>query len=181
MAIDPRTGRMMPASTTLYERESQAGGRFEAEFADPRGLRRFVERIKLHHIGCTDATERELEEYRRDHRCERERERKRRRRAEQALAPVIAATDPWDLLDRRAQALAIGPLADFQWWTVRELADDARYLDAFQSLEGRTLQRVTLRKVRKLEVVGIVETKTELGPRDLKVTSVRRIMRATKR
>jgi len=45
MAIDPRTGGMMPTTSTLYERDGQAGVRFEAEFANPMVLRRFVERI----------------------------------------------------------------------------------------------------------------------------------------
>jgi hypothetical protein len=36
---------MMPTTETLYQRESQAGERFEAEFTNPRVLRRFVERI----------------------------------------------------------------------------------------------------------------------------------------
>jgi hypothetical protein len=45
MAIDPRTGQVMPSTTTFYERETQAGDRFESMFATPVVLKRFIDRI----------------------------------------------------------------------------------------------------------------------------------------
>jgi hypothetical protein len=45
MAIDWRTGAMIPTAATLYEREHQAGEWFEKEFSNPLVLRRFENRI----------------------------------------------------------------------------------------------------------------------------------------
>ena len=45
MAMEPRTGRSTTATMTFYEREKQASDRFEALFAKPPVLQRFVDRI----------------------------------------------------------------------------------------------------------------------------------------
>lgn len=44
-AIDPRTGRMIHATSTLYDSETQAAERFEGALAAPAVLQRFIDRI----------------------------------------------------------------------------------------------------------------------------------------
>lgn len=133
-------------------------------------------RLRLTHVRPCDVPRHQVNEYLCDCKAARDRLRKTRDRA-LAKQGKSAATppDPWDLPDGRAKSLAIVPLGDRQWWTVRALAEHALgRLGAFAELDHAAARRAVLRAVRKLEKLGIIETKTEAGPRGLKVLHVRR-------
>ncbi len=139
-------------------------------------------RLHLTHLRPGDADRHEVDQYLADRKTERERERMRRCREQAKQKPD--ASDPWNLPEGRAKALACGPLADREWWTVRKLAEYARgclagypgCLGAFDGLDHAAARKAMLRAVRELKKLGIIETRTEAGPRGLKVLHVRRPM-----
>jgi hypothetical protein len=136
--------------------------------------------LGLWHLTPYDCTDEELKDCRKKRRREKDRKRKRKTRARSKSARYPAANDdpavtldPWDVPDIRAQSLALVPLCDREWWSVRALADYARSkpLGAFAGLDHNACRQAVLRAVRKLEGFGIVETvkRVERGLPVLKV------------
>lgn len=135
-------------------------------------------RLRLTHVRPCDVPGQEVDQYLRAGRAKRDADRKMRKR-QQAKQTKPAVADPWDLPDGRAKALACAPLADRAWWSVRALADYAlERLGDFEGLDYAACRKATLRTVRELQDLGIVETKTEPGPRGLKVLYARRLTTA---
>jgi hypothetical protein len=149
------------------------GERLEVSFGE-------YKRLCLTHVRPGDAPRHEVDQHISDRKAERELNRKRRdrERAKQAKASV-APPDPWDLPDDRAKSLACAPLSNREWWSIRALTEAAcERLFAFNGLDHAAGRRAVLRTIRKLEGLGIVETKTEAGPRGLDVLYVRRLTTA---
>jgi hypothetical protein len=135
-------------------------------------------RLRLTHVRPCDVPGQDVDQYLRAGRAKRDADRKMRKR-QQAKQTKSAVADPWDLPDGRAKALACAPLADRAWWSVRALADYAlERLGAFEGLDYAACRKATLRTVRELQDLGIVESKTEPGPRGLKVLYARRLTTA---
>jgi hypothetical protein len=151
---------------TITER---VGRRLELTFGEYRGLR-------LTHIRPADVSRAEIEKHIDDGRSKRDRDGKRDRRATPKPPP---SNDPWDLPNGRVKGLALGPLQDRKWWTVRRLTDFAReQVGGFIGLDHGAARKGVLRGVRELEDLGIVETKMEVGPRGLRELHVRRLVTA---
>ncbi len=140
-------------------------------------------RLGLWHLHPHDCETEKLEAFRKERRRGKERQRKRnaRARAKTAASPTAdkdpaATLDPWDVTDKRAQSLALVPLGDRKWWSVRELADYARSkpLGAFEGLNHVACRQAVLRAIKKLEGFRIVEAATDFK-RGLPVTKVRRL------
>lgn len=151
---------------TIAER---LGERLEVTFDE-------FKRLGLTHIRPCDAQRHEVNEYRRGRKAARDLEAQRRRRslAKQARSPATPP-HPWDLRDDRQKALACVPLADREWRTMRQLAEYAsERLGAFSGLDYPAAHQAVLRAVKKLEALGVIETKTETGSTGLKVLSARR-------
>jgi hypothetical protein len=138
-------------------------------------------RLRLTHVRPCDVPRPEVDQYLRAGKAKRDAGRKSRKR-QHARSAVIA--DPWDLPDgtikqRRAKSLALKPLADWQWWTIRRLTEYAReQLGAFAGLDHAAARKAVLRAIRELEEVGIGETRIETGPRGFPVLCVRRLRTA---
>ena len=80
-----------------------------------------------------------------------------------------------DLPYGRAKALALLPLANGGWWSVRELADYVQeHPSFFAGLDHAAARKAVLRAIRELEKFGMAETKMETGQRGLPVLRVRR-------
>jgi hypothetical protein len=136
-------------------------------------------RLELTHLRPGDVPRHVVEKYLADRRAKREADRKRRKREQAKRTKSALLADPRNLPDGRAKSLALVPLADRQWWTVRRLAEFAReHLGAFGGLDHRAARQAALRAVDELRELGIVETKIEAAPRGLKETQVRRLMTA---
>jgi hypothetical protein len=148
------------------------GERLELSFEEYR-------RLRLSRLRPCDTPRHEVDKYIRDGRRKRDADRKRHEREQAKQMRSAVVTDPWDLPDGRAKALACAPLADRAWWSVRALTDYAlERLGAFEGLDYAACRKATLRTVRELQDLGIVEAKTEPGPRGLKVLYARRLTTA---
>jgi hypothetical protein len=133
---------------------------------------------KLTHVWPCDVDRHVVQDYIRERRTANELNRKRRKRAP-AKQSKPAVTDPWDLPDdSRTKALALTALSDRQLWSVRALAEYARdnHLGAFEGLDHKATSQATLRAVKELATLGIVETRKQIGARALSVLYVRRPM-----
>jgi hypothetical protein len=150
---------------TIKER---IGARIEVTFDEYKLL-------GLTHVWPCDAQRHEVEDFVRQRRAARELHRKRRKRALLAKQAKPCTADPWDLPNGRAKALALTALRDGQWWPVRALTEHAREeLGAFEGLDYKAARQAVLRAIKELKDLGIVETKTPIEARGLKVLYARR-------
>jgi hypothetical protein len=123
--------------------------------------------LKLHHLGC-NCDPSDVADYYREQKRERDRARRAQKRREASVrveeTTKKAPADYWDLMDSdpRGWALAGGILGDFQWWKLSDLAAQAgARLGPFRGSRSDTLRQAVHRATRRLERLGIVETKME--------------------
>jgi hypothetical protein len=154
------------------------GDRLELSFEE-------YQRLGLTHLRPCDVARHEVDKFIRDRRAERDAERKRHKREQSKKAtstilysPLYLPNRPINL--RRAKSLALSPLADWQWWTTRRLAEYSieRPLYGFVGLDYASARQAVRRAAAYLQSLGLGETKNEPGAHGLKETLVRRVKTA---
>jgi hypothetical protein len=126
-------------------------------------------RLGLWHLHPHDCGAEKLKDFRKKRRQEKDRRRKRGARACSKTTRAHAANNDPDVMrdplgvDDLRQSLVLMLLNDGNWWTVRRLAEYARSkpLGAFKGLDYDACRQAVLRAVRKLEELGLVQTRKE--------------------